>query len=78
MSRGACATVRNPLLRLPAAQRLQALPPAVRQELRCLLQELGVDARALAEKAWRTHKGPMACYWKAVAVYAKHTARVLA
>lgn len=28
------------------------------------------------EKSWRTHKAPMALYWKCVAVYAGHIARL--
>lgn len=69
--------VRNPLLGLPAMAQLQTLPPAQRQALRALLRELAADARARAQKAWRTNKAPMAAYWKTVAVYATHTARAL-
>lgn len=66
--------VRNPLTRLPAAERLAALPPESRAALRELLRELSADARSNADKAWRTHKAPMAAYWKACAVYARHAA----
>lgn len=71
------AEVRNPLLRLPAAQRLSSLPPEVRQILADLLHELACDARDRAEQSWRRHKAPMAAYWKAVSVYAGHLHRML-
>ncbi len=69
--------VRNPLLALPAMQQLLELPVEQRAAMRALLREVAADARARAEKCWRTHKAPMAAYWKAVAVYAGHTARAL-
>ena len=69
--------VRNPVLALPAAERLQTLTPATRDELRALLLDLRRDARIRAEECWRRHKGPMAVYWRDVAVYAGHIARVL-
>lgn len=34
------------------------------------------DAQERAEKCWKKHKAPMAAYWKAVSVYAGHTARL--
>jgi hypothetical protein len=71
------ADVRNPLLQLPAARRLAELPPESQAALRELLDELAADARSRADLAWRKHKAPMAAYWKAVAVYAKHTGRLL-
>lgn len=67
--------VRNPVMALPSAQRLAALDPETRAIVADLLKELAVDARARADKAWRTHKGPMAWYWKAVSVYARHISR---
>lgn len=70
-------TVRNPLLALPATRQLLAMPLQQRLALRDLLRDLAKDARARADKCWRTHKAPMAAYWKAVAVYANHLARVL-
>lgn len=76
-ARATRADVRNPLLALPAAVRLQALPPEARAALRAVLVELRDDCRTRAESAWRTHKAPMAAYWKAVGVYANHTARLL-
>jgi hypothetical protein len=69
--------VRNPVLALPAAQRLLAAPADVRQLLRDLLLDLRDDARIRAAECWRRHKAPMAVYWKAVSVYANHMARAL-
>lgn len=70
--------VRNPVLALPAARRLQAMSPLVRDQLRALLLDLKADAADRAAECWRRHKAPMAAYWKAVSVYAGHTARALA
>lgn len=71
------ADVRNPLLQLPSIAELQALPADAQVALRKILKDISADARARADKCWRTHKAPMAAYWKAVAVYANHTSRVL-
>lgn len=68
--------VRNPLMGLPSAQAIQGLPAEARAALRALLLDIRKDAQVRAEKCWRTHKAPMAAYWKAVAVYAGHTARL--
>ncbi len=70
------AEVRNPLLTLPATREILALPRETRAPLVALLRELAADADRRAQHAWRTRKAPMAAYWKAVAVYAKHAARV--
>jgi hypothetical protein len=70
------AIVQNPLLRLPAAAAIQALPPEAKAALRELLYDLRVDAARQADKAWAKHKGPMAAYWRAVSVYAGHIARL--
>ncbi len=75
--RSTSAQVRNPLLSLPAAGRLADLSPDARSALRSLLLDIRQDAQARAEKSWRSHKAPMAAYWKAVAVYAGHIARLL-
>lgn len=71
------AEVRNPLLRLPAARRLQTLSPDVRRDLAALLHDLSLDARERAEQSWRRNKAPMAVYWKAVSVYAGHLRRIV-
>lgn len=77
MNRTAKPDVRNPLVALPAAEAMMALPPEARAALKQLLREVSKDARARAQKAWTTHKAPMAAYWKAVAVYANHSQRLL-
>ncbi len=69
--------VRNPLCALPAVHEIKALPLSTRLILKRLLRQLSTDARERAEKCWRTHKAPMAVYWKTVAVYAGHAARVM-
>ena len=69
--------VRNPLMRLAAARKIQELPIESRMALKSLLLDLRRDAQARADESWRRHKAPMAAYWKAVAVYAGHTARLL-
>lgn len=69
--------IHNPLLALPAISELQGLPAASRAALRAVMLDLARDASDRAEACWQRHKGPMAAYWKAVAVYAKHTARAL-
>ena len=78
MNRSIRREVRNPVLALPSAKLLQRLDPEARSALRLTLLDLQRDARERAEKCWRTHKGPMAAYWKATGVYAGHMARVLA
>ena len=75
--RSSLAETRNPVLALQGAKALRSLPPETREAMRTLLLDIRKDAQARAEKCWRQHKAPMAAYWKAVAVYAGHTARVL-
>jgi hypothetical protein len=77
-ARAASLDVRNPLLTLPAVAQLQALPVESQAALRAVLKDMSADARARADKCWKTHKAPMAAYWKALAVYANHTSRLLA
>ena len=69
--------VRNPVLLLPASQRLLALPPEQRKIIADLFSEIVVDARSRAQVSWRRNKGPMAAYWKAVGAYAHHIRNVL-
>lgn len=76
-TRSAQAQVRNPLLALEATQRLLELPEAQRLALAAMLAELSTEAHAKAETSWRQRKGPMAAYWRAVGVYARHTSRAL-
>lgn len=67
----------NPLLNLPAARDLLAMPAGDRRRISALMRELRQQANIEAEKAWKRRKGPMAAYWRAVATYARHTALVL-
>ncbi len=75
--RSARRDVRNPVLSLPAAQRLRTLPPGQRRLLGNLLREIAAAADAKAECAWKKRKGPMAAYWRATCTYAKHIARAI-
>ncbi len=69
--------IANPVLALPAAQALLSLPDEPRLVLADLLQDLALDSRRRAEASWKSHKAPMAAYWKAVSVYAGHIRRAL-
>jgi len=69
--------VRNPILALEASKAILALPLDQRLALADLLMDLSRDARQRADKAWRTAKPPVAAYWAATAVVAKHIARAL-
>lgn len=71
------AEVRNPVLGLPAFSLVLDLPPDARRAIREVCRALAADATERANKCWRTHKAPMAAYWKCVAVYAGHTARAI-
>lgn len=68
----------NPLLKLPAAQKLLALPPSPEKAaIEQLLRELRDQADELAELNWRRRKGPIASYWRSVATYTLHIARAM-
>lgn len=69
--------VRNPVLGLPSAYRLQQLTPHEKDALRAVLLDIRSEARTKADESWRRSKGPMAAYWKAVGTYAGHLARAL-
>ena len=69
--------VRNPVLALPAIQKLRDLPPEAQDAVRELLGDLVRDARGRAQASWLKNKGPMAAYWKAVGAYAHHIKRAL-
>jgi hypothetical protein len=64
--------VRNPVLALPSAKALRNLPPEAKAALRAALGEIAGEAARKAQHSWATNKAPMAAYWKAVGVYAKH------
>ena len=72
MDRSIRADVRNPLVLLPGAEQIRALPPEAKAALLTLLDSIRADARRRADQCWKKHKAPMAAYWKAVAVYAGH------
>lgn len=75
--RAARRDVRNPILTLPAAAAILALPAEQRRPLGLLLRQLAAEADAKAEESWRAWKGIMAAYWRAVCTYAKHIARAV-
>lgn len=66
--------VRNPLLRLPSAEDLAKLPAPAREALGKLAGEASRAWRAEGDRCWQRHKAPMAAYWKAMAVNARHLA----
>jgi hypothetical protein len=76
MTRSNRPDVRNPLLALPGAALIAALPPDSKAAIRQLLLDIHKDAGERAQQCWRKHKAPMAAYWKAVSVYAGHAARL--
>jgi hypothetical protein len=69
--------VRNPLLALPAAQKILLLPPEVRNLLGDLFAELETDCLQRADHAWKTSKPPIAAYWKVTATYSGHLRKVV-
>jgi hypothetical protein len=75
--RSAKPEVRNPLLGLPSAARAADMPREAREWLLIFLQDIRFDAQKKAQKSWASHKAPQALYWKIVAVYAGHIAKVL-
>ena len=68
--------VRNPLLKLPGAADIAALPPEAREALRRLALDASKAWRALGDECWERSKPPMAAYWRAWAVNARHLARL--
>ena len=75
--RSSRAEVRNPVLALPAFKAIHNLPEPVKLALSDLLDNLSKDAEAKAQTSWLKKKGPMAVYWKCVAVYSKHVSRAI-
>jgi hypothetical protein len=70
----------NPLQDLPAAQELAELlgaQPELAAAFCHLLRQLGEQAEGKAESAWQKRKAPMAAYWRACGVYARHLARAV-
>src|SRR3546814_4682297 len=75
--RSSRAEVRNPVLALPAARLIRAMPANIRALLAVLLLDLAADARRRSRTSWENRKVFVAAYWATVAVYAGHVARVL-
>jgi hypothetical protein len=76
MNRATIPEVRNPML-LPGVREAAAqVPPEARAALRTILLELRYDSQKKAAYCWHRHKAPMALYWKCVAVYAGHIAKL--
>lgn len=72
------ADVRNPMLALPSTRRLaEWLDANTARVLGALLADVAKDAAKRAADSWLSHKAPMACYWKMVSVYARHTSRAV-
>jgi hypothetical protein len=75
--RGARREVRNPILALPSARAILALPAEQRAPFGVLLREMAFDSDRRAQDAWSARKGIMAAYWRGVATYSKHLARAI-
>lgn len=71
------AEVRNPVLGLPSARLLRAMPAEYRTMLAVLLFDLASDAKGRATRSWNARKAFVAAYWATVAVYTRHIARLL-
>ena len=69
--------VRNPVLALPSFHHLASLDLEVKFRLATVLREVGTQAAQKAQASWKKTNAPMAAYWKAVSVYARHIARAL-
>ncbi|GIU74795.1 MAG: hypothetical protein KatS3mg004_1882 [Bryobacteraceae bacterium] len=67
----------NPVLDLPECKELLGLPDASRIALARALCGLASAADTKADISWRRRKAPMAAYWRAVSIYARHIARAL-
>lgn len=78
MNRSSTKAVRNPIAADPMVEAIIAeTTPEARAALRKILNALSLTWRLRAEKSWRTHKPPMAAYWKQNAVNARHLALAL-
>jgi hypothetical protein len=69
--------VRNPLLKLPAAQAILDGAQPWRATLRRLLLELSIQATAERDRCLRTSKFALVPYWHGLRVYSWHLARLL-
>lgn len=76
--RSSLPEVRNPLLAIPEVQaEIATLSDESSAALERILLGLSKTFRAKGEEAWRKHKPPMAAYYKANAVNARHLALAL-
>lgn len=75
--RAARPEVRNPVLALPCAADVAAMPPEARRWLLQFLQEVRNEARDRAAESLRRHKAPLYLYWKVIQVWSGHMAKVL-
>lgn len=66
----------NPLLQLPAAKRIREKSPEFRREWKQLCLELAEQAVEKGDYNWKRRKYMNAAYWRVVAVYARHAARL--
>lgn len=70
--------VRNPILGLPEVQQIkEEMSSEERERLARILTIIAKDASDRAQRLWKSHKAPMAAYWKAKAVDARHLARAV-
>jgi len=76
LDRSARREVRNPILALPAAQALLALPAEQRAVIYWLLRDLKAQCREQEAIAYAKRKGPMTAYWMAAGTYSGHIAHV--
>lgn len=75
--RSSLREVRNPILGLPAAREIAALPAEQRRLLKRLLRDLKAQCREKEAEAYAKRKGPMTAYWMAAGTYAGHIANAL-
>lgn len=72
------SAIKNPILELEAArQAIAACTQAEREKFARILVAVGRDAERTAQEQWRRRKAPMAAYWFAKGVDARHIARAL-
>jgi hypothetical protein len=68
----------NPILEIPEArQAIAELTAGERDKLARILVAVGRGAERTAQEQWRRRKAPMAAYWFAKGVDARHIARAL-
>lgn len=68
--------VRNPILRLPAAQELMALPADQRAVIKRILRDLKAQCRVEEARVYRQRKGPLVQYYMAMGTIMGHLANV--